>query len=116
MSDLNKYVLNLFENMHAARQMHTAELLDSRTLMQALPRTASGTAGHCRMHCPTAANCPTHYHTLPRALLPHTATCTVARIYAQPHTSPQTQSYGEQGKPEVYTDHCTYSALDSLRQ
>jgi len=49
-ANLNEYVLNLFENMHTAGLLHTASLLDSRTLPRALPD-----------------NC-----TLPRTL-PHTA-------------------------------------------
>jgi hypothetical protein len=50
---LYEYVLNLFENMHTARQPHNATLPDSRTLPHALsdsctlPRTLLRTPPHC---------------------------------------------------------------------
>jgi hypothetical protein len=73
--------------MHTARQLHTATVPDSRTLLQALPSIpALRSAALSRAYCPDNCIIPAHYHTLLHALMPHTATCTVARIHALPHT------------------------------
>jgi hypothetical protein len=80
-SNVYKYDFNLFENMHTARQPHTAApLLDSRTLPQALldsrtlPLTATRTVALPDTTMRSAANCST-LHVL-ECCTPHTAYCT----------------------------------------
>jgi hypothetical protein len=94
---------------HCRTLLHTAALPNSRTLLRALPYTASRTVAHCcrlqchilplaLSHCRTArttTHCRTLPHiaalpdsrTLPRAL-PHTVACTAAHCCAHCRTPP----------------------------
>jgi hypothetical protein len=85
----------VLENMHTAALPHTAALLDSLTLPQALPHTTVRTAAHgqvdCRTHPRTAAHIRAHCSTLPYChTLPHTATlpdsCTLSRALPNSRT------------------------------
>jgi hypothetical protein len=77
-SDLDEYILNLFENMHTA------------ALCCKLQRCQ--TVAHCPGHCRIAAHCRAPCRILPlaqahTAALPQTVTDCHARCHALPHTA-----------------------------